>query len=140
REQPEDYLSREIPAWPAIAYLRDEVPRDARVALLFAWHGYYVQQDYILGSVEDHTPTRRFVVNSDGDVVGALRARGVSYALVGDTRFLRKAYEFLPEAEWRAQFVALRDALRASLERDATRLFAEKKWEVWRLDGPPPGD
>ncbi|MBM4392169.1 MAG: hypothetical protein FJ090_13700, partial [Deltaproteobacteria bacterium] len=52
REQPEDYLSREIPAWPAIAYLRDEVPRDARVALLFAWHGYYVEQDYILGSVE----------------------------------------------------------------------------------------
>jgi len=140
REQPEDYLSRQIPAWPAIAYLRDEVPRDARVALLFAWHGYYVEQDYILGSVEDHTPTRRFVVSSGGDVVGALRARGVGYALVGDTKFLRKAYEFLPEAEWRAQFVAVRDALRASLERDATRLFAEKKWEVWRLDGPPPGD
>ncbi len=140
RERADDYLSRQIPAWPALAYLRDEVPRDARVALLFAWHGYYVEQDYILGSVEDHTPTRRFVVSSGGDVVGALRARGVSYALVGDIKFLRKAYEFLPEREWRSQFVAVRDTLRGALERDATRLFAEKKWEVWRLDGAPPGD
>ncbi len=140
REPTDAYLSRTMPAWPAVRFLRDEVPPDAPVALLFAWHGYYVEQPYILGSVEDHTPTRQFVVASGDDPLAALRGRGVRYALVGDIRFIRKSYEFLPEAEWKAQFVAPRDRLRSALETGATRLFAEKKWEVWSLDAPAPGD
>lgn len=139
-EAADTYLERELPAWPAVRFLREQVPPDAPVVLLFAWQGYYVAQPYLLGSVEDHTPTRQFVMSAPGNPLDALRARGVRYALVGDIRFIRKSYAFLPEPEWKAQFVQPRDRLRAALEGGASRLFAEKKWEVWRLDGLTPGD
>lgn len=139
-EAEDAWLDRELPAWGALRYLRDHAPPDEPVALLYAWHGYYVQQPYLLGSVEDHTPTRQWLAEHGDDALRALARRGVRWLLVGDLRFLRKSYAFLPEADWRAQFVEPRDRLRTLLLRDAERLHAAAHWEVYRLDAPAVGE
>ena len=61
---------------------------------------------------------------------------GVRYLLVGDVHFLKKSYPFLTPEVLEEQFRRPEDLLRKLLTRDATRLFAEEKWEVWRLDAP----
>ena len=139
-EDEETFLSRELPAWGALRYLRDHVPAHEPVALLYAWQGYYLHQPYVLGSVEDHTPTRQWLAARGEAALHALYERGVRWLLVGDLHFLRKSYAFLPEAEWRARFVEPQEQLRRLLRRDAERLHAGARWEVYRLDAPPSGD
>lgn len=134
KESRDAFLTRTLPAWPALRYLRDHVPVDQPVALLYAWHGYYVNQPWTLGSVEDHVPTRYWIATSAG--LPDLRERGVRWLFVGDIAFLKKGYEFLPREAWQEQFVAPTEKLRSMLERDATRVFVEDRWEVWRLDEP----
>lgn len=139
-ETEDSWLNREMPAWGALAYLRDQVPHDEPVALLYAWQGYWVEQPWRLSSVEDHTPTRRWLALHGDDALRALRADGVRWLLVGDVRFLRKSYRFLPELDWRKQFVEPRETLSRLLERDAVEVYKAKHWEVYRLDAARAGD
>ena len=136
QESPEVFLTREVPAWGALSFLREHVPVDAPVALLFAWHGYWVPQPAILGSVEDHVPTRYWLWQHGDASLSALADRGVRYLLVGDVHFLKKSYTFLSPAVLAEQFNEPEARLRALLLRDATRLYARDRWEVWRLDTP----
>ncbi len=141
RQQTEEaWLQKEMPAWGALAYLRDQVPADAPVALLYAWQGYWVGQPWRLGSVEDHTPTRQWIATHGDRALLDLHAQGVRWLLVGDVRFLRKSYAFLPEADWRSQFVEPRETLTRLLTRDAERVYAARHWEVYRLDAAAAGD
>jgi hypothetical protein len=134
------WLRRELPAWGALRHLREHAPPDATVAQLYAWHGYWIDQPWILGSVEEHTPTRFWLARHGDDALRALRARGVNWLLVGDVRFLRRQYTFLSEADWTSQFVAPRDRLTRLLARDATRVYVGRRWEVYRLDVARVGD
>jgi hypothetical protein len=135
-ESADTFLERELPAWSALRFLRDHVPADAPVALLFAWHGYHVKQPWILGSVEDHIPTRYWVWRNGDQSLATLREMGVTHLFVGDVRFLKKSYSFLTPSVRDDQLVKPQEALRALLLREATRLFAKDRWEVWRLDTP----
>lgn len=128
------FLEREVSAWPALTFLREHVPPDAEIALLYAWHGYYVDQPYVLGSVEDHVPTRWWLWSHGDAALADLSAAGVTHLLVGDVRSIRKSYPFLSPAVLRAQFTEPEERLRELLLRDATRLFAANRWELWRLD------
>ncbi len=136
----ETWLRRELPAWGALRHLREHAPADAQVAQLYAWHGYWIDQPWILGSVEEHTPTRMWLAEHGDASLRALRERGVTWLLVGDVRFLRKQYPFLSEEEWQAQFVAPRELLTRLLLRDAVQVYAGRRWEVYRLDAPAPGE
>lgn len=135
--EPRDaFLGQNLSAWGALAFLRDEVPHDAPVALLYAWQGYHVDQPWLLGSVEDHVPTRVWVLTHPDTSLAALRAAGVRWLLVGDVFFLQKDYRFLDPDRFAAQFVRPVEALRKELERGATLAYATHHWEVWRLDAP----
>jgi hypothetical protein len=136
----QDYLDAELSGAATIRYFKEEVPPTAKVALLFAWQGYWIDQPWILGWVEDHVPVRQWIARSPGGIVSSLRERGIEWVLAGDIRFISKAYEFMPAEEFHAQFEAPLDALRADLQAHATRRFAKGRWEAWSLDAPGPGD
>lgn len=135
-ERREDFLERELTAWPALAFLREHVPADARVALLFAWHGYYVPQDWVLGSVEDHVPTRWWLWSHGDRSLADLADQGITHVFVGDIRFIKKSYAFLPPTVLQEQFQAPEKRLRELLLREGSRLFAANRWEVWRIESP----
>ncbi len=133
-QTPDEFLTDALPAWGALRFLREHVPAEAPVGMLFAWHGYYVPQPWILGSVEDHVPTRYWAWRHGDDALAALADEGVRYLLVGDVHFLKKSYPFLAPSVLKAQFTEPEAKLRELLLRDATRLYASGRWEVWRLD------
>lgn len=132
----QEYLDRELPGAAALQFFRQEVPSSAQVALLFAWQGYWIDQPWILGSVEDHVPARQLIARSPAGVVAGLRERGVEWLFVGDIHFIEKGYRFMAPADFRAQFEAPLDAFRADLQAHATRRFAKGRWEAWSLDAP----
>jgi hypothetical protein len=140
RESEEKHLQRELLGWRAVAYLREHVPKDQPVALLYAWQTYWINQPTRLGSVEDHTPTRHWISAHGDDSLAELHRRGVRWLLVGDSGFLRKTYAFLPDAAYLSQFVRPREQLERLLLRDAVREFDDGHWAVWRLDAPQAGD
>ncbi len=132
-ESRDAYLQRALSAWPALRYLQQHVP-DEPVALLYAWHGYYVDQPWILGSVEDHVPSRYWLMTQGDAALTVLRDHDIRWLFVGDIAFIKKSYAFLTTKVYSEQFVEPTDRLRMLLERDATRVFEDGRWEVWRLD------
>lgn len=132
-ETRDTYLERTLSAWPALRYLHEHVPNEP-VAMLYAWHGYYIDQPWILGSVEDHVPSRYWLLTQGDASLTVLRDHGIRWLFVGDIAFIKKSYSFLPDKVYQTQFVEPTDRLRLLLERDATRVFEDGRWEVWRLD------
>ena len=133
RQSRDAFLEAQLPAWPALRYLREHVPKDQEVALLFAWHGYYLPQPFLFGSVEDHVPSR-FLLRQGGETtLSGLRDRGVQVLFVGERPFLRKEFAFLAEATWRDSFDGPHQLLQQLLLQEATLLFREKGYAVWRL-------
>lgn len=133
-ETPDVYLSRELPAWPALRFAKTWIPADQKVALLGAWAGYYVDQPYVLGSVEDHVPTRYFLALHGDDALRALYRDGVRWLLVGDLPGVRKTYAFLDAATFSEQFLKPKEQLDRLLIRDARRVFTQSHVSVWALD------
>lgn len=127
------FLELQLPAWPALRYLREYVPKEQEVALLFAWHGYYLPQPFLFGSVEDHVPSRFLMKQGGETTLSGLRDRGVQVLLVGERPFLRKEFAFLDEATWRDSFDGPHQLLQRLLLQEATLLFREKGYAVWRL-------
>ena len=137
-ETADSYLTRELPAWPALRYARAWIPNDDRVALLGAWGGYYIDQDYVLGSVEDHVPTRYWLALHGDNALKALADLGVRWLVVGDLPRLRKVYRFLDESTYVQQFREPAAHLDRLLLRDARRVYSANHTAIWRLDAPLP--
>ncbi|HNC97570.1 MAG TPA: hypothetical protein PKW90_15680, partial [Myxococcota bacterium] len=129
----DDFLEKQLPAWPALRYLREHVPEDQQVALLFAWQGYYLPQPFLFGSVEDHVPSRFLLTEGGEATLSRLRDRGVQVLLVGEHPFLRKEFAFLDEATWKDSFEGPHQFLDRLLLQEATLLFRERGYAVWRL-------
>ncbi len=139
QEDADTFLTRDLPAWPAVRYVQAWVPPTDTVALLNCWPSYYIDQPYLLGSVEDHVPVRHWVFTHGTESVRALADLGVRWLVVGDTKYLRKSYRFLPETVWQTQLRAPQTTLETALKRDGVRVFFENHHAVWRiapLDAP----
>lgn len=136
REDADAYLTRELPPWPALRYARAWIPSDDKVALLGSWAGYYVDQPWILGSVEDHVPTRYWLALHGEEALRALYALDVRWLVVGDLPTVRKAYSFLDEGTFNQQFRAPAAQLDRLLLRDARRVYSANHTAIWRLDAP----
>lgn len=136
REDADAYLSRELPPWPALRYARAWIPSDDKVALLGSWSGYYVDQPWILGSVEDHVPTRYWLALHGDEALHTLYAMDVRWLVVGDLPTVRKSYSFLDESTFNQQFRAPAAQLDRLLLRDARRVYSANHTAIWRLDAP----
>lgn len=136
--EPRDtFLARALPSYGAARYLREHVPPDEPVALLNAWPAYHVRQPTLLGSVEDHVPTRHWVTAHGDASLAALRAAGARWLLVGEVKYVRRAYPFLDDATWRDQLRAPQERLERLLLRDAEKVWAEGHHAVYRLSSTP---
>lgn len=132
----EALLAERVHGWEAVDWVNRYAPLDARVALLFAWPGYYLERPYILGSVEDHVPSRHLLLTQQDQALGLLRELGVTHVLAGKVRFLRKSYPFLDDTTFEAQFSAPGARLDELLLREGVVVYESGRFGVWRL--PPP--
>ena len=135
-EERQDYLERSLDGWGAVSWVNEASPADSQVALLFAWPGYYLERPYVLGSVEDHIPTRHFLTLHGENSLQALSEMGVSHVLASHVHFTHKSYAFLSEEEYEAGFSVPESLLEDRLLADTEQVFAEGRFGVWRLVKP----
>jgi hypothetical protein len=128
------YYRERYPPWAAVAWANQHLPADARVALMFDWSSYLVERPVVLGSVEDHTPVRHWLTAHQDRSLADLQAQGVTHVLVRRTRFLRKLYPFLSEAELQRDFDGPVAALDGLLLAEATLVFEQDGSRVYRLE------
>lgn len=138
QEEREDYLARSLDDWETVSWARQRLPADARVALLFAWNAYHLDRDVLIGSVEDHVPTRHLLLTEGRGSLRALREAGATHVLVGQIRFAHRVYPFLDEADFEAQFAEPEALLGELLLREATLLFQHGRHAVYRLEADTP--
>ena len=132
-ESANTYLQRELTAWPAIQWINQHSPADARVALLYSWQAALIQRPWVMGSVEDHVPTRHFLALHDDQALQQLREVGVTHVLTSRVNFLRKSYPFLDEAAFEEQFEAPERQLEDALLQDAVLMFEQGRHAVYAL-------
>jgi len=128
-----ELLAQELSAWPAVDWINNETPVDAKVALLFSWPRAHLERQWTLGSVEDHIPTRTHLELHGDMALTQLRNSGVTYVLRGDVNFIHQTYPFMSESEFQESFVAPELALDELLLRDAVLVFEQGRYSVWRL-------
>lgn len=126
-------LDARVTAWPAIRWINEHSPADAHVALLFSWQAALLERPWVLGSVEDHVPTRHFLALHGDGALDALRAEGVTHVLTSRINFLHKAYPFLDQPSFEAWFEQPEAQLEALLEEDAVLMFEQGRHAVYRL-------
>ena len=110
----------------------DEIAKArARIEAIAEWHELLPMMRLRPGYVKDGQSVHRFATPL------ALGTKRVTHLLVGDLAFFPKAYPFLAPEALETQLAGPARQLRELLLRDATRLHAAGRWEVWRLDPAP---
>jgi hypothetical protein len=140
RETREAFLTRRVEGYPAIADLNAHLPDDAVVALLFDWSGYLIERNTILGSVEDHVPTRHWLLTHERDSLRDLRATGVTHVVWSRVGFIHKVYPFLSNKQFAAEFTEPEAMLEDLLLQEATLIDQSGRTRVYRLDTVPGHD
>ena len=130
------YLREHLRGYAGIEWANEHLPEDAKVALLFQADAFLIERETILGSVEDHTPSRHFLFEHGDQSLEVLRALGVSHVMISKTKFLRKEYPFLSDEQFERDFQSPTELLAHLLMMEATKVYESKPTTVYRLDGP----
>ena len=114
-------------------WANEQLPEDATVALLYTWSGYFLERDYVLGSVEDHIPVRHWLLTHKEQSLSDLREAGVTHLIVGRIGFLHKTYSFLPDEAFQAAFLEPLALLEELLLREAVLVQEANGVRIYRL-------
>jgi len=117
----------------AIEFTNQTLPDDARLALLFSWRSADIDVRQILGSVEDHNPTRHFLLANEGNIIGALRDAGATHALVRRVTFLPSNYVGMSADQFTTEFREPVAALDDAMLMGADLLFRSPTHRLYRI-------
>ena len=136
-----EYLKTQMRSWGAVSFINQYVPAQATIALLFTGERFYIKQTVLLGSVEDHTPARAWLMKHGEDSLKTLQAAGVTHVLFKRTHFLHSRYSFLAKSAFDKQFLEPQNELETLLSKEATLIFEDGRYSVWKLglDANQPG-
>lgn len=125
---------RLIPGYRAMQWLNEHTSQQDRIALFFAWSGSELDREFVLGSVEDHTPIRHWFMKHGDQAIVKLKEQEVKYIVVGPHRFLPKAYPFLKKDRFEAQFLQPVQKMEALLLRDTRLLVQLDGYRIYKIN------
>ena len=132
-QEPRSYLEEHVTAWPCIEYMNQHTPSDAKVALLFTWQAWPLERSWLLGSVEDHIPSRFLIHRYGASALSTLQGMGVTHVMVQRIRFLQKQYPFLDATTFEQQFRQPEQDLERLLTAEAELVFEDGRFSIWAL-------
>ena len=138
QEDREAFLDRKLTGYGALSWANAHLPEDARVAMLFSWSGALLERRQVLGSVEDHVPTRHWILTHGDRSLAALANAGATHAVVRRARFLKNGYPFLAPEVIDAHLQAPVRQLEERLLMGASLLAQDGPLRVYRLPPPTP--
>ncbi|MFH1463307.1 MAG: hypothetical protein ABIO70_02870 [Pseudomonadota bacterium] len=129
----EAYLEEHLGGWEAVRWLNEHSPEDAQIALLFCWPAWPLERPWVLGSVEEHVPSRHLLAREGDASLRVLREGGVTWVLRGRVHFLHKTYPFLDGATFEREFVAPEEHLDRLLAAEGVLMFEQGRYQIWKL-------
>lgn len=132
------FLVRHHPPAAAALWANQHLPPDAVVAQLFDWSTALIDRPVLLGSVEDHVPSRAWLLTHGQASLRDLQAAGATHLVVTRTRFLAKLYPFLTEDERSRELEAPVAFLDELLLAQATLIYQDGQTRIYRLEPPTP--
>jgi len=120
-----------------VAWARTHLPADAKVALFFNWSVHLLDRPTVLGSVEDHIPTRHWIQTHGEDSLPALSREGVTHVLFTRTRFWDKTHPFLDAHTLEQELNGPVQVLGEQLLMGATLIHQRGRTGLWRLPPVP---
>ena len=123
----------DVAGWSAAQWASKNMPEDSRWAVLFAWSGMGLKRPFVLGSVEDHVPSREWISKHQDGWVDALREERVSHILLGPFPKNRQEYWFLSQEQFEQRFLRLEGILRRGLMTEAVLVYSYGGYSVYRL-------
>ena len=133
-ESREDYLLRSVDGYEAISWANRHLPEEAKVALLFEWNGFLLERETLMGSVEDHIPTRHFLLTHQERSLSQLREMGVTHIFTRRIHFLHRLYPFLEADVFEANFEVPEEQLNALLLMEASLVYEADRCRIYRID------
>jgi hypothetical protein len=137
-ETADDFLGRSLTGYGALRWANAHLPQDARVAMLFSWSGALLERQQVLGSVEDHIPTRHWILRHGESSLQALADQGATHAVVRRTRFIKNGYPFLAPEVLDTHFQGPVRLLQDRLLMEGSLLAQDGPLRVYRLPAPKP--
>ena len=129
----EEWQQARLGGWDAVQWLNEHSPPGERVALLFCWPAWPLERPWLLGSVEEHVPSRYLLAREGDHALQALREGGVTWVLRGRVSFLHRTYPFLDDATFHREFEAPEEQLDRLLAAEGVLMFEQGRYQVWRL-------
>ncbi|MGC6510766.1 MAG: hypothetical protein ACON4U_20270 [Myxococcota bacterium] len=122
------------PCRSALLQSNDALPEDSTVALMYCWSGYLLEHSYVLSSIEDHIPTRQWLIKHGVDSVKQLRSEAnVDFVVVGPSPFGRKPYDGVTKEDWSAFYLKPEAELEEALIQDGVLIFQSGQSRVYRI-------
>ncbi len=133
-EAPDAFGPRHHVSWEAAAWARAHLPEHARVALFFDWSTSLIGRDTVLGSVEDHVPSRFWILTRGPRSLTALQDVGVTHVLVGRAGFLSSQYPFIEARRFQRELLGPIETLNELLLQQATLIHETRGTRIYRLE------
>ena len=124
---------RASPTDSALSFCNAHLPDNATVALMFTWENAALQRRQILGSVEDHIPSRHFILSHADEPLEALHRSGVTHVLIRNIEFRPALYPSLSRAQFDAEYQQPVSVINHHLLMNADLLFSSSSHRVYRL-------
>jgi len=126
-------IADSTPTDEALQFCNTHLPNDATVALMFTWENAALQRTQILGSVEDHIPSRHFILSHPDAPLAALRKSGATHVLIRNLEFRHSLYPTLDRKQFEAQYSRPVGLINHHLLMGADLLFSSSSHRVYRL-------
>jgi hypothetical protein len=125
-----------LPDARILRWLRENTEPDDTIAMLWAWHAWGLPNRVLWIGAEDFTPLRLRIhrAGSAAAFREELASRDVRWIVHRRVLFLASAYPTISEPDFEAAFTEPLRIVDETLNRYATRRFAQGPLSIWELD------
>ena len=129
----ETLQSKKVPGWDVGKWIKEHTPKDAKIAFFYSWSGLATDRYFVLGSVEEHIPTRNWLMTHKNQSLLELQKLGIDYVVVGPAPKYKAGWDFLQKSDFEQRFVQPQNMLNNCLLRDAVMLYQHKGFSFYRI-------
>jgi hypothetical protein len=133
RSQFESLQENRVAGWKVAQWTKENTPKDARIAFLYAWTGLATDRFVVLGSVEEHIPTRNWLMTHGESSLKDLQEVGVDFIVVGPPPKYKAGWSFLTKKDFEVRFIQPQKILQNCLLRDTVMIYEHKGFALYRI-------
>ena len=129
----EQLQERRTVGWNTALWIKENTPKDAKIAFFYSWTGLGTERFFLLGSVEEHIPTREWLTTHRDRSLRDLQELGINFVVVGPAPKYKAGWSFLQKTDFEERFMNPQKILQNCLLRDAVMIYEHKGFALYRI-------